>query len=95
MANTGFFDLPADDGARAGKFCRSLPGWKIEPAKDFPFPEHQRHTIVIGKPEEGAVSSGGLCKRHGPGPILLFAEVTDIDAVLANVENLGGKIHPR
>lgn len=92
MANIGFFDIPADDVARAGKFYRSLLGWKIEPAKDFPFPEHQRHTIVTGKPEEGAVSSGGLYKRHGPGPILLFAEVTDIDAVLANVENLGGKI---
>lgn len=37
-----------------------------------------------------AVSSGGLCKR--PGPILVFAELVDIDAVLANAENLGGKI---
>ncbi len=92
MANIGFFDIPADDVARAGKFYRSLLGWKVEPMKDFPFPEHQRHTIVTGKPEEGAISTGGLYKRHGPGPILVFAEVEDIDAVLAKVEKLGGKI---
>ena len=92
MATFGFFDIPADNVARAGKFYRSILNGKIEPAKDFPFPEHQRHTIITGKPEEGAISSGGLCKRHGPGPILVFAEVADIDVVLANMENPGGKI---
>ena len=92
MATIRFFDFPADNVARAGEFHRSLLNWEVKPANDFPFPGHQRHTIITGKPEEGAVSSGGLCKRHGPGPILVFAEVADIDVVLANVENPGGKV---
>jgi predicted enzyme related to lactoylglutathione lyase len=91
MTIIGFSDNPADDVAREGKFCRSLFGRKIEPAKDFSFPKHQRHTIVTGNPEEVPASSGGLCKRPGPGPILVFAKLVDIDAVLANIENPGGK----
>jgi len=92
MANIGFFDIPADDVGRARKFYHQLLGWQIEPAKDFPFPEQQRHTIVTGKAEAGTMNGGGLYKRHGPGPILVFAEVTHIDAVLAKVVKLGGRV---
>jgi uncharacterized protein len=92
MANIGFFDIPANDVGRAKSFYHKLLGWKIEPAEDFPFPEQQRHTIVTGGPAEGTVNIGGLYKRHGPGPILIFSELADIDAVLAKVEKLSGKI---
>ena len=43
-------------------------------------------------PEAGTLSGGGLYKRHMNEPILNFVFVDNIDAVLAKVENLGGKI---
>ncbi len=38
------------------------------------------------------MNMGGLYKRMGPGPIMNFVKVGDIDTILARVEKLGGKI---
>jgi predicted enzyme related to lactoylglutathione lyase len=38
------------------------------------------------------MNMGGLYKRMGPGPIMNFVEVEDIEKVLARVEKLGGKV---
>jgi hypothetical protein len=92
MANIGFFDIPADDVARAKKFYRSLLGWTIEPATDFADKSQQRQNIITGKPENGTMNRGGLYKRHMPGPIMNFVIVKDLGAVLARVERLGGTI---
>jgi predicted enzyme related to lactoylglutathione lyase len=44
MPNIAYFQIPADDVARAGKFYRSLLGWNIEPDNDSrgPFPRNGR-----------------------------------------------------
>jgi predicted enzyme related to lactoylglutathione lyase len=47
---------------------------------------------VTGEPEEGTMNMGGLYKRMGPSPIMNFVKVGDIDAILAKVEKLGGKV---
>jgi len=92
MANIGFFDIPADDVARAKKFYQLLLGWTIEPATDFFDKAQQRQNITTGKPEHGTMNRGGLYKRHMPGPIMNFVTVEDLAAVLAKVERLGGTI---
>jgi hypothetical protein len=92
MANIGFFDIPADDVARAKKFYQSLLGWTIEPATDFFDQSQQRQNITTGKPEDGTMNHGGLYKRHMPGPIMNFVTVENLAAVLAKVERLGGTI---
>ena len=52
----------------------------------------QYHDIVTGPVEPGALSSGGLYKRHQNEPILDFVQVEDIEGAVSKVEMLGGKI---
>jgi uncharacterized protein len=96
MANISHFMIPADDVSRARRFYTGLLGWKIEPVKDAADPMRiegmQYHDIRTGPAQAGSLNSGGLYKRHMNEPVLDFAEVEDIDAVLAKVEKLGGKI---
>jgi len=92
MASFGFFQVPADDVGRAKKFYQSLLGWKIEPATDLEDTSLQWQNIITGTPETGKMNEGGLYKRMGPGPIMNFAVVEDVDRVLAKVEKLGGNI---
>jgi hypothetical protein len=92
MANIAYFQIPADDVGRARKFYQSLLGWRIEPDTTLPDKSLQWQNIITGKPEEGAMNKGGLYKRMVPGPIMNFVIIEDFDRVLANVENLGGKI---
>ena len=51
-----------------------------------------RHEITTGPVEPGALSSGGLYKRHQKEPILSFVQVGDIESVVSKVEELGGKV---
>ena len=95
MANIAYFEIPADDVARAKKFYHSLLGWKIEPTKSMADPgmkemmaAMQYQDIALGEPKEGTVNMGGMYKRQMPGsPIVTYVLVDDIDAVLANVVN--------
>jgi uncharacterized protein len=92
MANIAYFQIPADDVGRAGKFYQRLLGWKIEPDMTLDDKSLQWHNIVTGEPKEGTMNSGGLYKRMMPGPIMNFVEVGNLEPVLANVEKLGGTI---
>ena len=92
MANIGFFQIPADDLARARKFYRSLLGWKIEPDTTLENKSLEWQNIITGKAEEGSMNRGGIYKRMGPGQIMDFVIVEDFDRVLAKVEKLGGTI---
>jgi len=95
MANLTHFMIPADDVDRAKRFYSALLGWKID---RLPAPETmgidamQYHEIRTGPTEPGALSSGGLYKRHEKEPILSFVQVEDIEGVVSRVEKLGGKI---
>jgi uncharacterized protein len=92
MANIAYFQIPADNVDRAKKFYQSLLGWKIEPDTTLQDKSLQWQNIITGEPEEGTMHMGGLYKRMGPGPIMNFVKVGDIDTVLARVEKIGGKI---
>ena len=92
MPNIGFFDIPADDVDRAKNFYTGLLGWTIEPLAGFPDPAQRRHSIVTGPAGDGTVNTGGLYQRHGSNGIMDFVLVSDLDAVLAKVGPLGGKI---
>jgi len=92
MANIAYFQVPADDVGRAKKFYQSLLGWKIEPDTTLEDKSLQWQNIITGEPREGTMNSGGLYKRMGPGPIMNFVLVEDLDKVLARVEKLGGRI---
>jgi uncharacterized protein len=96
MANLSHFMIPADDVARARRFYTALLGWKIEPTKPSPdsmgIAAMQYHDITTGPTEPGALSSGGLYKRHQNEPILDFVQVEDIEGAVSKVEMLGGKI---
>jgi hypothetical protein len=95
MPNIGYFEIPADDVGRARKFYTSLLGWEINPTS---MPTAATATleyqdIKTGEPKEGTLSMGGMYKRQMPGsPIVVYAMVDDLDAVLARLERLGGKI---
>jgi len=92
MANIGFFDIPADDVNRAKQFYTALLGWSVEPAADFPDPAQERQIVITGAPEEGTVNTGGIYKRHGVNQIMPFVLVSDLAAVLARVEQMGGTL---
>jgi uncharacterized protein len=96
MANISHFMIPADNVERARHFYSTLLGWKIEPVQDTDgstgMEAMQYHNISTGAARKGTLNSGGLYKRHMNEPVLNFVEVEDLDAVLAKVEELGGKI---
>jgi hypothetical protein len=92
MANIAYFDIPADNIERAKHFYSSLLGWTITPSAVEGAAASQYHDILTGPAEEGAMNRGGMYQRQAGEPIKTFVKVEDIDAVLAKVENLGGKI---
>lgn len=96
MANIAFFDIPADNVGRAKHFYSSLFGWKINLGKTTPDQEKiaamQYHAVLTGEAKEGTMNMGGLYKRQRNETIKNYVEVEDIDAVLAKVERLGGRI---
>jgi len=95
MANLTHFMIPADDVARAKRFYAALLGWKIDPVAapgTMGIGAMQYHEITTGPVEPGALSSGGLYKRHQKEPILSFVQVGDIESVVSKVEELGGKV---
>ena len=95
MANLTHFMIPADDVARAKRFYAALLGWKIEQTahpENMNIEAMQYHAVTTGPLEPGALSSGGLYKRHDKEPILSFVQVEDIEGVVSRVEMLGGTI---
>jgi uncharacterized protein len=96
MADIAHFMIPADNVERAKHFYRTLLCWKIEPTKNTmdtaKLAEMQYHDISTGAAKNGTLNTGGLYKRHMTESIINFVEIEDIDNVLANVENLGGRI---
>jgi predicted enzyme related to lactoylglutathione lyase len=96
MPNIAFFDIPADNVERAKHFYTSLFGWKINLGLTTPeqaaIAAMQYHAVLTGPTREGTMNMGGLYRRQGNESIKNYVEVDDIDAVLAKVEKLGGKI---
>jgi len=90
--NIAYFQIPADDVNRAKRFYQSIFDWKIEPDTTLEDKSLQWQNIVTGEPEAGMMHMGGLYKRMGPGPIMNFVRVEDIETTLSKVERFGGTI---
>ena len=82
-----WFEIPADDLARAKKFYKSLFGWKINPFRGMPDFQH----IETGGAD--ASPDGGLLQRKQPDDCITnYINVDSVDKFVTKVEKLGGKI---
>jgi predicted enzyme related to lactoylglutathione lyase len=86
-ASIVWFEIPADDTARAKAFYRKLFGWKINP---LPHMADYWHLDTGGADSS---PDGGLMKRMHPGQaITQYVSVPSITRFMAKVEKLGGSI---
>jgi len=83
-------EIPAKDTEAAGKFYGDLFGWKIESDAVY----HYVQFRAEGGPGGGFVEVGqsGLPIEYKTDSLLVYVGTDDIDATLAKVESLGGKI---
>ena len=82
-----WFEIPADNPARAKAFYSKLFGWKINPFPTMPDYQH----IDTGGPD--ASPDGGLMTRRHPGQtITSYVNVASVAKSAVTVEKLGGKV---
>ena len=88
-ASIVWFEIPADDIARAKKFYGQLFGWEINPLPVAAFPDYQH--IDTGGAE--ASPDGAVMKRMYPEQtITQYVLVPSVTKHVAKVEKLGGSI---
>lgn len=89
------FEIPFDNGDRAGNFYREAFGWQVVPMPDM------EYTMVMtgpNDPEKGPTEpgfiNGGMFHRSdespGKAPIIVI-DVPSVDEALRQVEAAGGK----
>lgn len=89
-ASVCWFEIPADNVARAKKFYRSLFGWNITPFPGAPSPDYNH--IDTGGAE--ASPDGGLMPRmHAHHTITAYVMVPSVTRGMAKVKKLGGAVH--
>ncbi|HEY6283494.1 MAG TPA: VOC family protein [Nitrososphaerales archaeon] len=89
------FEIPAKDVKRASTFYTKAFGWQITQ-----FPNFEYWSLVTtpsdqnGSPSSPGAINGGLGKKGemAPNAVTVTISVKDIDAALANVKTLGGKV---
>jgi predicted enzyme related to lactoylglutathione lyase len=88
-ASVVWFEIPADDIARAKKFYGQLFGWNINPLPGAPLPDYQH--IDTGGAD--ASPDGAVMKRMHPAhTITQYVLVPSVTKHMAKVEKLGGSI---
>ena len=86
-ASIAWFEIPADNVARAKKFYGELFAWKIE---KFPGPQDYWHIDTAGADE---TPDGALKKRkHPQEPVVNYISVDSVTEFSKKIEKLGGKI---
>jgi predicted enzyme related to lactoylglutathione lyase len=89
VASLVWFEIPADDVARAKKFYSTLFGWNINPFPNSPVGEYEH--IDTGGPD--AAPDGGLMKRmHPEQQITQYISVPSVNEFAAKIEKLGGSL---
>jgi uncharacterized protein len=82
-----WFEVPADDTARAKNFYNKLFGWKINP---FPHMEEYLHMETGGA---DAAPDGAIMKRmHPKQTITSYVSVPSVSKFAAKIEKLGGSV---
>ncbi len=82
-----WFEIPADKLDRAKKFYTSLFGWKI---KAIPGMDDYWHIDTGG--HDKSPDGGMTTRKHPQHPITNYVLVASVDAAVAKVKKLGGKI---
>ena len=88
------FEIPFDDGDRAREFYAKAFGWNITHVRDMDYtlvstgPTSQEQ----GPTEPGYIGGGMLQRSELSQAPVITVDVDDIDATLAKVEQLGGKV---
>lgn len=88
------FEIPYDDAERAYRFYREAFGWSVDPLPELDY------TLVATGPtteggvpvEPGFIGGGMLTRRHPVDRPVLTVVVDDLDAALAAVTRLGGRV---
>lgn len=80
-----WFEIPADNVARARKFYSALFGWKI---KQFPGAKDYWHIDVGGA--DRMRDGGMLARKHPEQPITNYISVPSVVKAMAKVKKLGG-----
>jgi len=87
-ANVIWFEIPADQPARAQQFYSALFGWKINP---MPGMEGKYWHIDTGGKHD--MPDGGMMPRACPGqPITNYIRVPSVTKGMAKVKKLGGVV---
>ena len=90
------FEIPFDDGDRAGRFYAETFGWQVAPV---PGMSYTMVTTGPSDPEQGPTApgfiNGGMFERSddfpGKTPTIVI-DVPDVDEALRKVEGAGGKV---
>jgi uncharacterized protein len=82
-----WFEIPADNLARAKKFYGALFGWKI---KAFPGMKDYWHIDTGGRDEspDGAL----IARKHPAQPVTNYVSVASVTKSMAQVKKLGGQV---
>jgi len=82
-----WFEIPADNPARAKKFYGALFGWKI---KQFPGMQDYWHIDTGGA--DGTPDGGLMKRKHPQQSITNYVSVPSATRFMAKVEKLGGSV---
>ncbi|MFI5491581.1 VOC family protein [Actinoplanes sp. NPDC051859] len=88
------FEVPFDDAERAHGFYREAFGWQLNPMPGMPYTlATTTPTDENGRPSEAGGINGGMFAREDRinVPVITIG-VEDMDASLAQIEKLGGKV---
>ena len=95
MDSVVHFEIPAKDTKRASAFYSEAFGWQFN---QFPGFEYWSAVTTMsdkeGRPTSPGSINGGMGKQGVMAPmgVTVTLQVADIDAALAKVEKLGGKV---
>ena len=95
MDSVVHFEIPAKDTKRASAFYSEAFGWQFN---QFPGFEYWSAITTMsdkdGRPTSPGSINGGMGKQGVMAPmgVTVTLQVADIDAALAKVEKLGGKV---
>ncbi|GAB4342400.1 MAG: VOC family protein [Calditrichia bacterium] len=88
MNHLTHLEIPAENLERARKFYEGLFDWQ------FNFMEEMNYLMFqMSDPEGKPAGSGGILMKQGPQHVVTnYINVEDIDAAIARIKELGGKV---
>ena len=95
MDSVVHFEIPAKDVKRASAFYAKAFGWQIKQFENFEYWSLITTSVdQNGRPTSPGALNGGMGKRGSTAPerVTVTVGVADIDAALADVKKLGGKL---